>query len=118
MKLVTTFTPHKLLAGMNSNLASPSLPASQLGEGVDDDEDDNEDDPMEGEVGAQASAGSDNHIVRVTRKAHRFGNDEFTFKDKKGRLRSTTRDDWRRITYNGRFAWKHHHYICLEDIFH
>jgi hypothetical protein len=113
---------------------SPSLPASQLGEGVptggqgqpmgegvDDDEDDN-DDQMEGEVGAQqaatSSAGSDYHIIRVTRKAHRFGKDEFTFKDKKGRLRSTTRDDWRRITYNGQFAWRHHNYTCLEDIFH
>jgi hypothetical protein len=92
-----------------------------MSEEVGDGEDDNEDDEMEGEAERQqtatSSAGSEYHIVRVARIAHTFAKDEFIFKDKKGKSRSTTRDDWRKITYNGQLAWKHHKYICFEDIF-
>jgi len=63
---------------------------------------------MEGDVEMQQAAtsivGSDYHIVKVTREAHTFGKDKFIFKDKKGKLRSTIRDDRREITYNGQLT--------------
>ncbi|KAH9208845.1 hypothetical protein DL95DRAFT_414385 [Leptodontidium sp. 2 PMI_412] len=92
-----------------------------MGDEVGDSEEDNEDDQMEElqdiQQAATSTAESDHHVVKVTKTAHRLSKDEFIFKDKKGRSRSTTRDDWRRTTYNGRVAWKHHKYICFDDIF-
>ncbi len=107
------------------------LPASQPGESVatgqyvrnegDDSEEDIEDDRTEEEVDRQQATTStteSNHyvVVKVTRTAHTFSKDEFIFKDRKGRSRTTTRDSWRRTTYNGQVAWKHHNYICFDDI--
>jgi hypothetical protein len=95
---------------------------SQPTGGEDNDSDDyDEDDQTVGYIETQqvssSSAGSHYHVVKVTKKAHRFGNDEFNFKDKRGKLRSTARNDWRKTTHNGRSAWRHRNYICTENIF-
>ncbi|PVH70803.1 hypothetical protein DL98DRAFT_597522 [Cadophora sp. DSE1049] len=86
-----------------------------------DSEEDNEDDQMEeledNQQATMSTAETDYYIVKVTRKAHRLSKDEFIFKDKKGRSRTTKQDDWRRTTHNGRTAWKHHKYICFDDVF-
>lgn len=42
--------------------------------------------------------------------------DDIFFKDKKGKTRKTHRHDWKRFTYEGRVCWKHHRYICYDDI--
>lgn len=83
--------------------------------------DDYENDQMEEEVETQqaatSSTGSNHYIFRVSKISCTFGKDDFIFKDRKGKSKSTTRDDWRKTTYNGQLAWKHHKYICFEDVF-
>ncbi|KAF4632627.1 hypothetical protein G7Y89_g5498 [Cudoniella acicularis] len=79
------------------------------------DEDEVEDNQMEGSVKAQEAV--EYFVVKVSRKTHTFKSDEFIFKDKKGKVRSTTQDEWKKITYNGRSAWRHHKYVCTEQLF-
>lgn len=55
--------------------------------------------------------------VKVRVKRHTFSPDEFIFKDKRGKSRSTQREDWGKIMYNEEPAWKYRKYICFEDIF-
>jgi hypothetical protein len=102
-------------------------------EGQDDNDQDEEGDENDGgeEIGqdyhmsggtetqrnAPSSTGPKYTVISVTKVPHTFGSDEFVFKDSKGRSRSTKREDWKRVIYNGALAWKYSHYICLENHF-
>jgi hypothetical protein len=104
--------------------SSYQTPSGFIGQPTDEIFDDSEDDgndqmevDEETDHAAVMNAGSNYHVVKVSKKARNFKKDEFVFKDKKGKSRSTVRDDWKEITYNGQSAWKHHKYVCLEDIF-
>jgi len=44
-------------------------------------------------------------VVRVTRVPHITRLDEFSFRDVRGRNRSTTKLDWIKIKYGGKTAW-------------
>lgn len=87
-----------------------------MGEQLGEQSDEDEDNQIEGSVKAQEAA--EYYVVKVNRITHTFRSDEFVFKDKRGKLRSTTQNDWKKITYNGRSAWKHHKYVCTERLFH
>ena len=54
---------------------------------------------------SHASASNDYIVVKVTKIPHRTRPDEFTFKDKRGQKRITTKSDWKEITYGGNVAW-------------
>jgi hypothetical protein len=69
------------------------------------------------DIGEQQES-TEYHIVKVRKITHTLKSDEFVFKDKRGKLKSTTQNDWKKITYNGRSAWKHHKYVCTERLFH
>ncbi len=43
--------------------------------------------------------------VSVTRITHSFRADEYIFKDSGNNRRSTTKDEWEQIQYNGDWAW-------------
>jgi hypothetical protein len=102
-----------------------SLPAGQT---IHDDDEDDEDEENEETVEdyqmagdaapqqtASSSAGSKYHVVRLTKKTHRLGSDEFVFTDSKGKTRCTKQKDWQKITFQGQSAWKYHHYISYDS---
>jgi hypothetical protein len=57
--------------------------------------------------------------VEVTRERHLTRPDEFVFKDKNGKQRVTTRDNWHETkASNGYPCWIYHRkYVCYQDIF-
>ena len=89
----------------------------EIGDSEEHDEDDQMEELEDNQQATASTAVTDYYIVKVTRKTHRMSKDEFIFKDKNGRSRTTKQEDWRRTTYNGRTAWKHHKYVCFDDIF-
>jgi len=80
----------------------------RVGDSEENDEDYQMEEERDSQQSATSTAASDYFIVSVARRAHSFKKDEFIFKDNKGKSRSTTQDDWKRMTCNGRVAWKHH----------
>lgn len=89
----------------------------EIGDSEEHDEDDQMEELEDNQQATASTAVTDYYIVKVTRKTHRMSKDEFIFKDRNGRSRTTKQEDWRRTTYNGRTAWKHHKYVCFDDIF-
>ncbi|KPM34084.1 hypothetical protein AK830_g12490 [Neonectria ditissima] len=56
--------------------------------------------------GQASAAGDDQWIkVHVTRVSHLTRATEYTFSDINGNTKSTTKDDWRRVSHNGKAAW-------------
>ena len=95
----------------------------------DDDNDDNangdeeigEDYKMGGDTKTQrtapSSAKSKHIIVRVTKKTHTLGTDDFIFTDSKGKKRTTKRKDWKKVLFNQQPAFMYSRYICFENHF-
>jgi len=52
--------------------------------------------------------------VRVRTRTHKFGKDEWIFTNKKGKVVTTTRDQWKKTTDQGQVAWRYHDYICFD----
>ena len=82
----------------------------------------NIDDTRDGKIGEEAqtqqaaTSSGGYQIVRVRVERDTFSKDNIIFKDSRGKSRSTIRDNWDKIMYNGESAWKYHKYVCFDDV--
>ena len=83
-------------AGPSSSYAQPELSSSYAGV---------QPEPSSSYAGAQPGSSSSNVEVNVTKISHTFRPDEYIFTDSRNHRKSTIKDDWQQIQYNGEWVW-------------
>ncbi|RFU26295.1 hypothetical protein B7463_g10056, partial [Scytalidium lignicola] len=92
--------------GADPTEASSSYTQNQYGDALGDSSAWNDTGNMGGlQEGTGGGRESDYMVVKVTRVPHMTRLDEFTFRDRRGHRRTTTKLDWTKTTYGGKDAW-------------